>query len=82
MFEQMAPIFIPLMASRFEQEYDKFMALSEADRNKELDMRIDEMAKRGGPGAGGGRPAGVGAADGPTSIPRRWTNSAKRCSTG
>ena len=60
MFEQMAPIFIPLMAARFEQEYDKFMAMSEADRNNELDKRIAEMQKRGGPGAGGGRPGGGG----------------------
>jgi len=58
MFEQMAPIFIPIWAARFEQEYDKFMAMSETDRNKELDKRIAEMQKRGGPG--GGRPGGGG----------------------
>jgi hypothetical protein len=57
MFEKMAPIFIPLMAARFEQEYDKFMALSEEERNKELDKRIAEMKSRGGPPRGeGGRP--------------------------
>lgn len=54
MFEKMAPIFIPLMASRFEQEYDKFMAKSEEERNRELDKRIAEMKRRGGPPSGGG----------------------------
>jgi hypothetical protein len=53
MFEKMAPIFIPLMAARFEQEYDKFMAMSEEERNKELDKRIAEMKRRGGTPAGG-----------------------------
>ena len=48
MFEKMAPIFMPLMAARFEQEYDKFMAMSEEERNKELDKRIAEMTRRGG----------------------------------
>jgi hypothetical protein len=54
MFEKVAPIFIPLMAARFEQEYDKFMALPEAERNKELDKRIAEMKRRGPPEGGGG----------------------------
>lgn len=59
MFEQLAPIFIPLMAKRFEQEYDRFMALPAAEQQKELDKRIDEMEKRrksgqGPPGPGGG----------------------------
>lgn len=58
-FEQMAPVFIPMMAARFESEYDKFMALSPEERQRELDKRIDEMEKarangqgppRGGPG--------------------------------
>jgi hypothetical protein len=49
------------MAARFEQEYDKFMAMSEKERNKELDQRIAEMKRRGEPqrggsGRGGGRP--------------------------
>ncbi len=60
MFEQMAPIIFPLMAARFEQEYDKFMAMSEEERNKKLDERIDEMQRRGGPGAGGGPGGGGG----------------------
>ncbi len=60
MLEQLAPIFIPIMAARFEQEYDKFMAMSEADRNKELDKRIAEMQKRGGPGMAGNRSEGGG----------------------
>ena len=64
-FEKMAPVFVPLMAKRFEQEYDKFMTLSKAEQKKELDKRIDEMRKRGGPG-GPGRPGGRG---GPPALP-------------
>jgi hypothetical protein len=53
-FEQMAPVFVPIMMARFEAEYDEFMALSEEERNRKLDERIDEMQRRGGmPGAGG-----------------------------
>jgi hypothetical protein len=59
MFEQMAPILMPLMMTRFTAEYDKFMAMSPEDRNRELDKRIDEMQARGGPG-GGGAPGGRG----------------------
>jgi len=54
MFEQMAPIFVPLMMTRFTAEYDKFMAMSPEERNRELDKRIDEMQARGGPGGPGG----------------------------
>jgi hypothetical protein len=60
MFEQMAPIFIPLMMTRFTAEYDKFMAMSPEERNRELDKRIDEMQARGGPGGGGGGGPGGG----------------------
>lgn len=59
LFEKMMPIFIPMMMTRFTAEYDKFMALSPEDRNRELDKRIDEMQQRGGPGgpgSGSGRP--------------------------
>ncbi|HMP06752.1 MAG TPA: hypothetical protein PJ982_10410 [Lacipirellulaceae bacterium] len=52
MFEQMAPVFIPLMAARFEQEYDRFMAMTPEEQNRELDRRIDEMQRRGGPRTG------------------------------
>ncbi len=59
-FESSMPIFVPLMAKRFEQEYDKFMEKSPAEQRKELDKRIDEMQARGGgpggPGGSGGRP--------------------------
>jgi hypothetical protein len=41
----LGPVFIPMMAKRFEQEYDKFMAMTPEDRNKELDKRIDDMQK-------------------------------------
>lgn len=80
MFEQMAPIFIPIMAARFEQQYDKFMAMSEADRNKELDKRIAEMQKRGGPGAGGGRPGGGGPGGGgrPNVDPKKMDEFRKK----
>jgi hypothetical protein len=62
MFEQLAPIFIPIMMARFETEYDKFITLSPEEQNRKLDERIDEMTKRGGPrggpgGQGAGRPA-------------------------
>jgi hypothetical protein len=56
-FEQLAPVFIPIMAKRFEEEYDKFMAMTPEQQRKKLDERIDEMRKRGGPpgsGPGGG----------------------------
>jgi hypothetical protein len=58
MFEQLAPIFIPMMAARFEADYDKFMAMTPEAQKAELDKRIDDvqkrMAKGGGPGGGGG----------------------------
>jgi hypothetical protein len=64
--ETMMPLFMSMMAKRFSEEYDKLMAMSEEDRNRELDRRIDEMKTRrrppgapGGPGGpGGGRPPG------------------------
>ena len=60
-FEQMAPVFMPIMMARFESDYDRFMAMSEEERNRELDRRIDEMQRRqvaggGGGGGGGGGP--------------------------
>ncbi len=63
-FEQLAPVFIPMMMARFETEYDKFAAMSPEEQNRELDRRIDEMRKRGGsrgpgsPGGGGGTGSG------------------------
>jgi hypothetical protein len=60
-FEQLAPVFIPMMMTRFESEYDKFIAMSPEERNRELDKRIDQM-RRGGqrpPGAGGGGPRNI-----------------------
>ena len=64
MFEQMAPVFMPIMARRFEVEYDKFMAMTPEERRRELDRRIDAMEearKNGGgpPGAGGGPGGGT-----------------------
>jgi hypothetical protein len=53
-FESSMPIFVPMMAKRFEEEYDKFAALSPEEQRKKLDERIDEMEKRGGPGGPGG----------------------------
>lgn len=54
-FESSMPIFVPIMAKRFEEEYDKFMKLSPEEQRKKLDERIDEMEKRGGGGPGGPR---------------------------
>jgi hypothetical protein len=54
-FESSMPIFVPFMANRFEQEYDKFVQLPPEEQRKKLDERIDEMEKRGGPD--GNRPA-------------------------
>jgi hypothetical protein len=50
------------MAKAFEAQYDKFMAMSPAERTKELDKRIDEMEaqRRNGGGQGGGPPGGGG----------------------
>lgn len=64
MFEQMAPVFMPMIFQRFESEYDRFMAMSPQERNKELDRRIDEMEKRnpggrGAPFGGNASPAQV-----------------------
>lgn len=61
--DTMMPMFMSMMAKRFSAEYDKLMAMSEEDRNRELDRRIDEMRTRrppaGAPGGpGGGRPPG------------------------
>ena len=56
--ESVMAVWIPMAASRFEQEYDKFMAMSPDEQRRELDKRIDDMQKRGGPGAGNGRGGG------------------------
>jgi hypothetical protein len=53
-FESSMPIFVPMMAKRFEEEYDKFVELSPEEQRKKLDERIDQMEKNGGPG--GNRP--------------------------
>lgn len=53
-FESSMPIFVPMMAKRFEEEYDKFVQLSPEEQRKKLDERINEMEKRGGPGGPGG----------------------------
>ncbi len=60
-FESSMPIFMPMMAKRFEEEYDKYMEMTPEEQRKALDKRIDEMeARGGGPGGpggpGGGRP--------------------------
>lgn len=54
--ESSMPIFVPMMAKKFEKRYDEFVALSPEDQRKELDKRIDEMKARGGPGGPGGGP--------------------------
>ena len=53
-FESSMPIFVPLMAKRFEEDYDKLMAMTPAEQRQEMDKRIDEMESRGGPGGPGG----------------------------
>jgi hypothetical protein len=58
--ESAMAIWIPMAARQFEQQYDKFMAMSPDQQRGELDKRIDEMEKRGGAaqgnGQGGARP--------------------------
>jgi hypothetical protein len=75
MFEKMMPIFIPMMMSRMTAEYDRFMAMSPEDRNRELDKRIDEMAARGGPGGFGGGGGGGGR---PNMDPKRMAEFQKK----
>jgi hypothetical protein len=53
--ESAMAIWIPIAARRFEQEYDKFMAMSPDEQRQELDKRINDMEKRGGAGQGNGR---------------------------
>jgi Spy/CpxP family protein refolding chaperone len=55
LFEQMAPIFMPLMMRQFETRYDEFMAMTPEQQRAELDKRIDEMQKRNPSGQGGGQ---------------------------
>ncbi len=55
-FESSMPIFMPMMAKRFEEEYDKLAKMSPEEQRQEMDKRIDEMESRGGPGGPGGRP--------------------------
>lgn len=72
-FESSMPIFVPLMAKRFEEEYDKFVQLSPEEQRKKLDERIDEMEKRGGPGGPGG-PGG----NRPPMDPKKMNEIAKK----
>jgi hypothetical protein len=67
----LGPIFIPMMAKRFEQEYDKFMAMSPEERNRELDKRIDEMQRRGNQRRRPGGPGGSGGGARPQIDPKR-----------
>jgi hypothetical protein len=76
MFEKMMPIFIPMMMARFTADYDKFMAMSPEDRNREMDKRIDEMQKRGGPGGPGGPGGGGGGR--PNMDPKRMAEFQKK----
>lgn len=59
-FESSMPIFMPMMAKRFEDDYDKMMAMTPEEQRKEMDKRIDEMEARGGPGGPGGGGPGRG----------------------
>jgi hypothetical protein len=72
-FESSMPIFVPMMAKRFEEEYDKFVALSPEEQRKKLDERINEMEKRGGPGGPGG-PGG----NRPPMDPKKMNEIAKK----
>ncbi len=54
-FESSMPVWMPMMAKRFEEEYDKLMAMTPEERRKELDKRIDGMGGQGRPGGGPGR---------------------------
>ena len=55
LFESSMPIIVPMFMKRFENEYDKYMAMSPEEQRKELDKRIDEMESRAASGNGGGR---------------------------
>ncbi len=59
-FESSMPIFMPMMAKRFEEEYDKLAKMTPEEQRKEMDKRIDEMEARGGPGGPGGGGPGRG----------------------
>ena len=54
LFESSMPIIVPMFMKRFENEYDKYMAMSPEEQRKELDKRIDEMESRAASGNGGG----------------------------
>jgi hypothetical protein len=54
----MLPILVPIMVKRHSDEYDKLMAMSPEERNRELDRRIDEEARDGGPFGGPDGPDG------------------------
>lgn len=43
--EKLAPLFMPMMAKRFAEDYDRLMAMSPEERRNELDRRIDQMQK-------------------------------------
>jgi hypothetical protein len=79
-FEQLAPVFIPMMMARFETEYDKFMAMTPEERNRELDRRINEMAARDRPGGPGGGPGGFGGQRGarPNMDPKKMDEFRKK----
>jgi hypothetical protein len=60
-FESSMPVWMPMMAKRFEEDYDKLVAMTPEEQRKELDRRIDGMEagfRGGGPGGPGrgGRP--------------------------
>jgi len=54
LFESSMPFLVPMFMKRFENEYDKYMAMSPQEQRKELDKRIDEMESRTASGNGGG----------------------------
>jgi hypothetical protein len=62
MFEQLAPVIVPLMMARMTADINQLLALPEDQRIREIDKKIDEMARGGGPprapgrGNGGGPP--------------------------
>lgn len=58
-FESSMPIFVPMMAKQFEENYDKLMKLTPEEQRKEMDKRIDEMESRGGAGGPGGPARGA-----------------------
>ena len=57
-YNTLLPALISVQANRLGKEYDKLLAMSEEDRNRELDRRIDEIMRKNTKPTGGNQPGG------------------------